>query len=262
MIDGSHFLLKDETIHRYTPARAGPTRIKKMTLRKLDYVLYLNARRWLDMHKITIDAEDKDILSKEAIIDITGRDMPVVIRGTRLEPLSKSQLLPKPKVVKAVKKKAALPESKEEATALPTGQRIVFVIAPESNPFSKKEDIAKITWRVPMDGSAEVIIASAIVAPQLAGEPFIRNIKHDMLAYNPLDRCEAGSHIEVIRDRGTISSEVLYDTISPNLASMAKMRISVDPYTFWLDARQDDVVKCILNAEDTCAGFEYRHVTK
>lgn len=233
-----------------------------MTLRKLDYVLYLNARRWLDTHKITIDAEDKELLSKEAIIDITGRDMPVVICGMRLEPLSKSQLLPKPKVItKATKKKAAVPESKEELTQL-TGQRIVFVIAPESNPFSKKEDIAKITWQIPMDGSAEVIIASAIVAPQLAGELFIRNIKHDMLAYNPLDRCEAGFHIEVIRDRGTIKDQVLYDTISPNLAGIAKMRISVDPYAFWLDARQDDVVKCILNAEDTCAGFEYRHVVK
>ena len=238
-----------------------------MTLRKLDYVLYLNARRWFDMHKITVDAEDKELLTKEAVIDITGRDMPVVIRGYRNGILAKSQLLPDPKVTtKATKKKAAVPEtkdaqSKEELTQ-PTGQRIVFVIAPESNPFSKKEDIAKITWRVPMDGTAEVIIASAIVAPQLAGELFIRNIKHDMLAFNPLDRCEAGSHIEVIRERGTILSEVLYDTISTNLASMAKMRISVDPYTFWLDARPDDVVKCILNAEDTCAGFEYRHVVK
>jgi hypothetical protein len=235
-----------------------------MTLRKLDYVLYLNARRWLDMHNVTIDAEDKELLSKEAVIDITGRDMPVVIRGTRLGPLAKSQLLPKPKVAVKVTKKKSTVESKEDVgdAAVIVGQRIVFAIAPESNPFSKKEDIAKITWRVPMDGSAEVIIASAIVAPQLAGEPYVRNIKHDMLAYNPLDRCEAGSHIEVIRDRGTIKDEVLYDTISSNLAGMSKMRISVDPYTFWLDARVDDVVKCILNAEDTCAGFEYRHVIK
>jgi hypothetical protein len=242
-----------------------------MTQKKLDYTLYLNARRWLDIHGIIVDDEHKSMLSKEAVIDTTGRDIPVIIRGFRPGPLAKTQLIPKeipkgkPLVKAGAKKKvattssAAAEDAKEPAR---DGQPIVFAISPEANPFSKQEDIAKVTWYVPMDGSAEVIIASAIVAPQLAGMPFIRNIKHDMLSYNPLDHSSAGPKIEVIRDPEVIKSEVLYDTLMSDLSAMAKMKTSVDPYTFWLDAHPGDVVRYTMNAEDTCANSEYRHVVK
>lgn len=235
-----------------------------MTLRKLDHVLYLNARKWLDMVGITIDPEDAPMLSREAIIDTTSRDMPVIIRGFRPGPLAKSQLIPQslsgkiPTKGGAKKKQVPVAEVKDDSV----GQRIVFAIAPESNPFSKKEDIAKITWGIPMDGSAEVIIASSIVAPQLFGETFIRNITHKMLAYNPLNHSSAGPKIEVIRDPLVIKDQVLFDTIAHDLSGMAKMKTSIDPYTFWLDMHPGDVVRYMINAEDTCVQSEYRHVTK
>jgi hypothetical protein len=242
-----------------------------MTTRKLDYVLYVNARRWLDSVGIIVDDDDKPMLSKEAIIDTTGREMPIVIHGVRPGPLAKSQMLAPPVVLQKPGKKKlasqAIIETKNEPPA--GGHRVIFAIAPEANPFSKKEDIEKVTWNLPMDGSAEIILASAIVAPQLAGTPGLRNITHDMLGYNPLNHSSAPMRdasgkpmIKVIRDPDEISREVLWDTIMPNLASMAKIRTSVDPYTFWLDAHPGDVIRYMSNAEDTCVQSDYRHVTK
>jgi hypothetical protein len=66
-----------------------------MTMRNYDYTFYLNARTWLDMHKIEVDEEDAPVLGEEDIMNITGRGDPVVIRGVRHGPLAKSQTIPK-----------------------------------------------------------------------------------------------------------------------------------------------------------------------
>jgi hypothetical protein len=236
-----------------------------MTLRKLDYELYLNARKWLDTIGVIVDPEDLPMLSRETVIDITGRDKPVIIHGTRPGPLAKSQLvMPWASAASKTKKKkvatATIADSSAESKT--SGQKIIFAIAPQANPFSKKEDIDKVTWSIPMDGSAEVIIASSIIASQLSDKPFIKNIKHDVLAYNPLNHSSGPREVTVIRDPKEIEAQVLYDTILPDLSSMAKIRISVDPYAFWLDMNPGDVLRYMINAEDTCAQSEYRHAVK
>lgn len=277
-----------------------------MTLRKLDYVLYLNAREWMNSAGIITDKEDEPMMTKEMVIDITGRDMPIIIRGFRPGPLFPSQMIPNMETAKgrvkstakgsgkknestestveiksdvdvgessggAKKKIPPSPEEKNENVTHvenPTnGHRFIFVIAPESNPFSKKEDIARITGAIPIDNNHEVIIASSIVDPKLAEFPSIRNIRHDMLSYNPLRHSSSPvmvGHlkIEVIRDIERIKKEVLYDTMTTDLGGLGKIRTSVDPYTFWLDAHPGDVIRYTLNAEDIFAQTEYRHVTK
>jgi hypothetical protein len=136
------------------------------------------------------------------------------------------------------------------------------VIAPKSNTFSKKDDIERITWRVPLDGTAEIILASAVVAPQLAEfSGFMRNISHATLEYNSLRRFPPHSH-KVIRDPEEIRDTVLWDTIMTDLSGMPKMRASTDKFAFWLDAHPGDVVASLMNAEDTCAQFDYRHVIR
>lgn len=279
-----------------------------MTLRKLDYVLYLNAREWMNSVGIATDKEDEPMMTKEMVIDITGRDMPIIIRGFRPGPLAPSQMVSNIVPIKGrtkstakgrgkkivdiaaaaeddvtksdvdsanvaggAKKKTTLP-AEEDKKANPVessadGHKFIFVIAPESNPFSKMEDIARIVGSIPMDAGQEIVVASSIVAPQLAEYSSIRNISHKMLAYNPLRHSSApvmsGSlKIDVIRDIERIKKEVLYDTLVPDLSCIAKMRVSVDPYAFWLDAHPGDVVRYTLNSEDTLAQTEYRHVTK
>lgn len=268
-----------------------------MTLRKLDYVLYLNAREWMNSVGIVTDKEDEPMMTKEMVIDITGRDMPIIIRGFRPGPLFPSQMISNVGSIKGstkstskgrgkkadadsanaegdvsggAKKKNPPAEEDEKVGPPPPsadGHRFIFVIAPESNPFSKMEDIARITGSIPMDKVQEVVLASSTVAPQLAEYPSIRNIRHSMLAYNPLKHSsapvkEGALKIEVIRDPERIKKEVLYDTLVPDLSGLAKMRVSVDPYAFWLDAHPGDVVRYTLNAEDTFAQTEYRHVVK
>lgn len=255
----------------------------RMTMRNYDYTFYQNAREWFKLHKIDIDPEDRPMLSEEDIMNITGRGDPVVIRGTRRAPIAKSQMIPKvaPPKVKPKKKTAksaaadevessivsggadsAMDSMADAATTSSSDQRLFFVIAPKSNPFSKKDDIERITWRVPLDGTTEIILASAIVAPQLSGfTSFMRNIDHATLEYNTLRRFPPDSH-KVIRDPDEIKSHVGWDVISSDLGLLPKMHATTDKFAFWLDAHPGDVVTSQMNAEDTCVQFDYRLVIR
>lgn len=243
-----------------------------MTMRNYDYTFYRNAREWLKIHNIDVDPEDQPIMSEEDVMNIIGRGDPVVIRGHRRGPLAKSQMIPKVMLKAKPKKKGA---KSEPAASVVTGQnteadaavggesdqKLFFVIAPKSNPFSKKDDIERITWRVPFDGTAEIILASAIVAPQLSEfTSFMRNIDHATIEYNALRRFPPNSH-KVIRDPDEIKSVVLWDVIATDLSLLPKMR-STDKCAFWLDAHPGDVVTSQMNAEDTCAQFDYRLVIR
>lgn len=243
-----------------------------MTMRNYDFTFYQNAREWLKMHNIDIDQEDRPMLTEEDVMNIMGRGDPVIIHGTRRGPLAKSQMIPKVAPPNAKpKKKVAKPGAGDEVetvtatggdTTMSSDQRLLFVIAPKSNPFSKKDDIERITWRIPLDGTVEIILASAIVAPQLSEfASFMRNIDHSMLEYNALRRFPPNSH-KVIRDPEEIKSTVLWDIISNDLSGVSKMRASTDKFAFWLDAHPGDVVASQMNAEDTCVQFDYRHVIR
>lgn len=252
-----------------------------MTMRNYDYTFYQNAREWLKIHNIDIDPEDRPMMSEEDVMNITGRGDPVVIRGTRHGPLTKSQMIPKVSPAKAKpKKKTAKSVTSDETTqvAATSGgvdvsdesgeqsnsqdQKLFFVIAPKSNPFSKRDDIERVTWRIPFDGTAEIILASAIIAPQLSEfSSFMRNIDHAFIEYNALRRFPPGSH-KVIRDQGEINANVLWDVISSDINLLAKIHASTDKFAFWLDAHPGDVIASQMNAEDTCVQFEYRHVIR
>jgi hypothetical protein len=182
-----------------------------MTTLPKDYILYLNAREWLRLQEVTLDAASTPEMKKDEVIQTMAFGNPVILRGTR------------------------------------GGRPVIFVIVSQANSFTKQANVRKVMTGIPEDGSADVIVASATKSASLG--PNVINIEHEVLEYNVLRHVDAPTEWKIYR--GPDTERIKYDFMTDSLGKLARMNVSSDPFVFWAGLQKGDVVAAVADTEDT-----------
>lgn len=198
-----------------------------MSRTNVNYLLYRNARDWMDGLKIKRDVEDEKQMNEEDFMNKMIYDQFVVINGVQTN-----------------------------------GRPIIVIVVSEMNSFSKKKDTERVIAKIPDDGSVDGVVISVKIASQLAPYAHIKNVKHDWLLIDPRTHINSAKY-EIIRDEQHLIDEVLYDSVletTKELSSLPKEKLSSNPLLFWIGAKKGDVLKVIADAEDVNVMAQYNLV--
>lgn len=198
-----------------------------MSRTNVNYLIYRNARAWMDGLGIQRIAEDEKQLSEEDFMNKMIYDQFIVINGIQQNE-----------------------------------RPIIVIVVSEMNSFSKKKDTERVIAKIPDDGSVDAVIISLKIATQLSPFKYIKNIKHDWMLIDPRTHINSARY-EIIRDEKRINDEVLYDTVLDTvkeLSALPKEKLSSNPLLFWIGAKKGDILKVTSDAEDVNVFGQYNLV--
>jgi DNA-directed RNA polymerase subunit H (RpoH/RPB5) len=197
-----------------------------MSRRNVNYLLYNNARAWMDGLDIKRDVEDDKKMNEEDFMNKMIYDQFVVINGMQ-----------------------------------PNGRPLIIIVVSEMNSFSKKKDTERVIAKIPDDGSVDGVVISIKLANQLAPYAHIKNVKHDWMLIDPRTHINSAKYT-IVSDEKEIE-EVLYDAVlktRADLTALPKEKLVSNPLLFWIGAKKGDVLKITYDAEDVSVGGEYHLV--